>query len=127
MPLSCLVVQPVFFRGSLQTRLSSLHGVIQFHVFGLGFAENPNIRIRIFPKGQEFPIFGEALVIVSGDSISASQSEVRQGTKDPDRDSAGIIKNLLELGCGFVSRMQFQVGKRPANTWWHGRGYSWDC
>src|SRR5215472_11084109 len=105
--------QPVFLRRSQQPRLSSLHGVIQFRVFGLGLAENPNIRICIFPKGKELPVMGEALIVGSSGRVSASQSEVRQGTKDPNRDSAGIIKNLLELPCGFLSIMQFQIGKTP--------------
>src|SRR5215468_9316974 len=45
--------------------------------------------------------------------MSASKSEVGQGTKDPNQDSAGIIKKFLELLCRFVSRMQFQVGNTP--------------
>jgi len=62
--------------GKLQATGLKLSWLLQLRVFGTGFLENGNIRIRIFPEFQKLAVLGQALVLIAGERIGAGQSEV---------------------------------------------------
>jgi hypothetical protein len=73
---------------------------VQFGVFGFGLLEDGNIRIDVFPEGQEFLIRLAGLGGIALQDGRASQTQIGENADGLVLYDTGIIDDLLKLGAG---------------------------
>src|SRR5262245_14779856 len=53
--------------------------LLQFRVLCLGFFQNGNFGVGIFPEGEEVLVGGEGLLLVALEDIGAGKAQLRHG------------------------------------------------
>jgi len=81
---------------SLQER-----ALLELSVLRLGFLQDGNVGIGVFPEGEEVLILGTSLGSVAGENVGAGEAEMGERTeREVDHDAAVVQKPLKFCGCG---------------------------
>ena len=70
----------------------------EFLVFGFGLTEYRDIRVRVFPSGEELIVGFAAVLTVPLHGIGPRETELRQRSKHYPLGPSAITDELLELG-----------------------------
>ena len=85
-------------------------GLFQLCIFRLGFLQNGDIGVGIFPKGKEILVGRTALRLITGERPGAAQVEVDERLPGVVCAVSLGLNHFLELCHRFASRSFFQAG-----------------
>ena len=77
---------------------------VQLCVFSLGLLQNGDVRVGVLPEGEEVLIRLAALGQIASERIGTGEPELCERVQyRPERSSAPVIQNLLEIRCSLPS------------------------
>jgi hypothetical protein len=83
---------------------------LQLRVLRLGFFQDRDVGVGVFPQSEEVLVRSASLRSVALESVGACQTEMRQCAQREVPDDTWMVKELLELrGCG-AAVVYHQVG-----------------
>src|ERR1700730_3841103 len=75
--------------------------LLQLRVIRLGFLQDGNVGISVFPNREEVLVGGAGFGDVAGNGVGASETEMGQSAQREIFNNATVVEELLELwGCG---------------------------
>jgi hypothetical protein len=77
-------------------RRGNLSQLLQLRVLRLGFLQDGDVGVGVFPEGQKILVSGLGFRGVAGEDISAGKAEMRQRTQRKVDDYAAVVRKLLE-------------------------------
>jgi hypothetical protein len=83
----------------------------QVSIFGFGFPQRLEVRIRVLPKREEFLIMVKRGGRVAFHLLRASHLQPREGPYDVSHHHARMIDHFLELRCGLSALMKLKVSQ----------------
>src|SRR5277367_5993611 len=83
---------------------------MQLLILRLGPFKDRNVRVSIFPEGEEILVGDPGFGGISLQNIGAAETKMRERTDWFVKHDAGMLEDSLELGCGFPTLMQRQIG-----------------
>src|SRR6516225_1245510 len=87
-----------------------IHQSVQFCVLGLGLPEDRNVRIGVFPKGEEVLIRRFGFGGLALHSIGPAELEMCECPDGFVEHNSAMVENFLELGSGLATSMRRQIG-----------------
>jgi|SRR5579863_4982067 len=85
--------------------------LLQLRVLPLGFFQDGDVRVGIFPGSEEILISGASFRAVSGQSIAAAQAKPGECDVWRGTISCPMLNDLLELGRGLGALFVAEVGQ----------------
>src|SRR5712692_4556698 len=73
---------------------------LQLRVLFLGFLQNGDVGVGVFPEGEKVLTGGAALCGVAGEGVGASETEMCECPQREIQDDTAMIEEFLELGSG---------------------------
>src|SRR5579859_3466449 len=83
--------------------------LLEFGVFGFGFLEDGNVRIGVFPKGEEVLVSGACFSRIVLQGVGARKLNLRHGNEIVDRSAESRVQNFLKLHRRQIPVLFFQV------------------
>jgi len=87
--------------------------LLELGVSGLGFLEDGDIGVCVFPQGEEILIGYAALGGVARKSVGTRQAQTRQRVEGRNRIDTTVVKDLAELDGGLRAVPRTEVGQAP--------------
>ena len=93
------------------------HSLVQLRVFGFCGDEDGDVRVCVFPKGQEILIRGVGFSGVALHGIGSADLEMRECADRVVHHDSAMVEDFLELGRGFAALMRGQIGFAAHINW----------
>src|SRR5260370_18405962 len=84
--------------------------LLQLRVFRLSLLQDWNVRVGVFPEGEEILVGSAARVGVALHRVGAPQLEMRQHSDGVIQSNPAMIEDFLKLRCGFAAPVCCQIG-----------------
>src|SRR5262249_6360189 len=92
-------------------------GSLQFGVFSFGLLQDGDVRVGVFPEGEEILISSARMGLVACQGVRARQSQMRQCRDWGIPNNLAMLKDLMKFYGRFFSLARIQV-RLPSNV--HG-------
>ena len=92
-----------------QGRSQDFFQLLQLRVLRVGFLQDGDVGIGVFPEGEEILIRGAGLGGVALQGIGAGKLEMSQSADWIILDNSAMGENFLEFNGGFASLMRGQI------------------
>ena len=98
--------------------------LVQLHIFCFSFLQDGDVRVSVFPEGEEVLVGAPGSAVVARENVGPAQSQVRQCADGLIPDDAGVIENLLKLidGCGALLRCQIRQAAQVNRVKYESQG-----
>ena len=87
-----------------------LQQLLQLRVLRLGLLQDGNIRVGVFPEGQEIPIGGAGFGRVALHGVGTRQFEAGQCAPWEVHHQSSVINEFLKFRCRSVAVVQHEIG-----------------
>ena len=74
--------------------------LLQLRVLRLGFVQDGDVRVGVFPEGEEVLVFSAALGGIALERVGACQAKVGQCAQVEVQPEASVVEQLLEFDSG---------------------------
>src|ERR1700694_1100681 len=95
----------------------SLLSSLQLRVLRLGFLQDRDVGVGVFPEGEEVLIGGASLGGVSLQRVRTSQAEMGQYARREVHNNATVLEQFLKLRGGSGAIVCKQVGAAAKISW----------
>src|SRR5216683_826783 len=83
--------------------------LMQLRVLRLGFLQDGDVGVGVFPEGEEVLVCALRFDGVVREGVGTGQSQMRQCADEIVLHHAGVVENLLELGGGSAALVRRQI------------------
>src|SRR2546428_13950373 len=90
---------------------------LYLRVLRLGFFQDGDVRIGVFPDGEEVLVGALGFRVVSRQSVGPAQLQARQCPSGEVHNDATMIEKFLKLGCGGAAVVCKQVSLAAQLSW----------
>ena len=85
-------------------------GLLQLRILRLGFFQNRDVGVGVFPEREEILIGSLGFSGVALHGIGSADLEMRECPDGFVEHNSAMVEDFLELGSGFVALMRGQIG-----------------